>query len=102
MAGQAVSATSIVAMVASLFMAVAMRGLDRRVVLLFFTAFFIASNMLVGVASDYSMLLIGRILLGVAIGGFWSMSAAVTMRLVPKRSSHGRCRSFLAASLLRW
>jgi predicted MFS family arabinose efflux permease len=84
MAGQAVSATSIVAMVASLFMAVAMRGLDRRIVLLFFTAFFIASNMLVGIASDYSMLLIGRVLLGVAIGGFWSMSAAVSMRLVPE------------------
>jgi predicted MFS family arabinose efflux permease len=84
MAGQAVSTTALVALVASLFTAAATRRLDRRIVLLFFTLMFIASNALVASASHYAMLLAGRVLLGVSLGGFWSMAAAVTMRLVPE------------------
>jgi predicted MFS family arabinose efflux permease len=82
-AGQAVSAASVVAMLASLFTATATRKFDRRNVLMMLTAFFIVSNVLVGTASSYTALLIGRVILGAAIGGFWSMSAAVSLRLVP-------------------
>lgn len=84
MAGQTVTTTAIVALVASLLVAPATRRFDRRVVLLFFTFLFIASNVLVAMAPNYAVLLAGRVLLGVSIGGFWSMIAAVTMRLVPK------------------
>jgi predicted MFS family arabinose efflux permease len=41
---------------------------------------------LIGSASDYVMYMAGRALIGVVIGGFWSLSAAVAMRLVPTRS----------------
>lgn len=84
MAGQTVTTTAIVALVASLSVASATRRFDRRVVLLFFTLLFIASNVLVAMAPNYATLLAGRVMLGVAVGGFWSMIAAVTMRLVPK------------------
>lgn len=84
MAGQAVSATSIMGMIASLFIAAACRRLDRRLVLMGFTLISIASNVLVAAAPDYVVLLIGRLLLGVSLGGFWSMAAAVSMRLVHK------------------
>lgn len=84
MAGQTVTTTAIVALVASLLVAPATRRFDRRVVLLFFTFLFIASNVLVAMAPNYAALLAGRVLLGISIGGFWSMIAAVTMRLVPK------------------
>ncbi|MBE2321333.1 MFS transporter, partial [Solirubrobacter sp. CPCC 204708] len=43
----------------------------------------VAGNTIVGFASTYAMLLLGRVLLGLELGGFWSMAAAVTMRLVP-------------------
>lgn len=43
----------------------------------------IASNLLVAFSSSLAVLLLMRILLGVALGGFWSMAAAVAMRLVP-------------------
>ncbi len=36
-----------------------------------------------GLASSLEFLLLGRLLLGIAIGGFWSMSTATAMRLVP-------------------
>lgn len=84
MAGQAVSATSIMGMIASLFIAAACRRLDRRLVLMGFTLISIASNVMVAAAPDYTVLLIGRLLLGISLGGFWSMAAAVSMRLVHK------------------
>jgi len=83
LAGQAVTVTAIVAMVAGLVVPRLTRSFDRRVVLLAFTVLMIASNLLVALSSSLAVLLVMRILLGVALGGFWSMAAAVAMRLVP-------------------
>lgn len=85
LAGQAVTVTAIVAMVAGLLVPRLTRSVDRRVVLLAFTVLMIASNLLVALSSSLAVLLVMRILLGVALGGFWSMAAAVAMRLVPAR-----------------
>src|SRR4051794_34592984 len=82
-AGQAVTATSLVALLASLFTAAATSRFDRRAVLLGFTGLMVASNLLVAFAVNYPMLLAGRVLLGVGLGGFWSMTPAVSLRLVP-------------------
>ncbi|ANN69266.1 MFS transporter [Bordetella bronchialis] len=84
LAGQAVTATAAVALVTSLLIATATRRIDRRHVLLAFSVLLIVSNLLVAFASNLPALLLGRVLLGVAIGGFWTMSAATAMRLVPE------------------
>lgn len=84
MAGQAVTATAAVAMVTSLLISAATRRIDRRRVLLAFSVLLIVSNLMVAFAPGLSWLLFGRVLLGAAIGGFWTMSAAVAMRLVPE------------------
>jgi predicted MFS family arabinose efflux permease len=84
LAGQTVTATSAVAFVTSLFIAFAARNLDRRVLLLVLALLQIVSNLLVTVAPNLPMLLLGRMLLGIAFGGIWSFCAAVTMRLVPE------------------
>lgn len=44
------------------------------------------SCLLVSFANSFSLLLIGRACLGLALGGFWAMSASLTMRLVPPRT----------------
>jgi predicted MFS family arabinose efflux permease len=44
----------------------------------------VASGAIVAFASSYSIFMVGRALLGVVIGGFWSMSTATVMRLVPE------------------
>lgn len=85
MAGQGVTITAAVALLTSLFITVVTRGLDRRNVLLGFSALLIFSNLLVAAAPNLPLLLAGRILLGVALGGFWTLSAATMMRLVPER-----------------
>jgi len=83
LAGQTVTVTAVVALFAGLLVPGLTRSLDRRLVLLGFSALMIASNLLVALSSSLAVLLIMRILLGIALGGFWSMAAAVAMRLVP-------------------
>ena len=45
----------------------------------------VVSGLIVTFAPDYRAMMLGRALLGVAIGGFWSMSTAIVMRLLPPR-----------------
>ncbi|TCV96778.1 MFS transporter [Biostraticola tofi] len=83
LAGQAVTVTAVVALFAGLLVPGLTKGIDRRIVLLAFSTLMIASNLLVAISSSLAVLLVMRILLGIALGGFWSMAAAVAMRLVP-------------------
>ena len=83
LAGQAVTVTAVAALFSGLLLPGLTRGIDRRVVLLGFSVLMIASNLLVAFSSILMVLLVMRILLGIALGGFWSMAAAVAMRLVP-------------------
>ena len=84
-AGQTVTATALVALVTGLLITSATKSIDRRWVLMFFTLLQIISSLLVAFAPSLQVLLMGRLLLGVAIGGFWAMSTATAMRLVPTR-----------------
>ncbi|WP_057419451.1 MFS transporter, partial [Pseudomonas syringae group genomosp. 3] len=60
--------------------------LDRKHVLLGFSLLLLVSGVIVTLASSGWVFMTGRALLGVAIGGFWSMSTATVMKLVPKES----------------
>ena len=84
-AGQTVTATALVALVTGLLITSATKSIDRRWVLMFFTLLQIVSSLLVAFAPSLQILLLGRLLLGVAIGGFWAMSTATAMRLVPAK-----------------
>lgn len=84
LAGQAVTATAVVALVTSLLVSTATRRIDRRIVLLAFSILLTVSNLLVAFAPGLPALLLARVVLGVALGGFWTMSAATVMRLVPE------------------
>ncbi|WP_336232850.1 MFS transporter [Thalassospira sp. CH_XMU1458] len=86
MAGQAMSATAVMALITSLLTATVTRKIDRRYVLLGFSVLLIAANIMIAQAPNYAILLAGRVLLGVALGGFWTMSAAIIMRLVPEKN----------------
>jgi predicted MFS family arabinose efflux permease len=83
LAGQAVTATAVVALFSGLLVPGLTKRIDRRVVLLSFSILMIASNLLVALSSSLTVLLVMRMFLGIALGGFWSMAAAVAMRLVP-------------------
>lgn len=97
-AGQAVTATALVGAVAAPTLPLLTRRLDRRVVMLAFTALLLLSNAIAATAASLPMLLVARVMLGVALGGFWSMSAALAMRLVPE-PQFARAMSFILAGV---
>lgn len=83
MAGQTMTATTVVGFVTSLLIVVAARNLNRRLLLLLFSLVLTVSNLLVAVAPNLPILFLGRMLLGISVGGFWTFSASLAMRLVP-------------------
>lgn len=85
-AGQSVTVTAFVAMFASLFVTTLIGSTDRRLVVLLFAILLTLSCLLVSFANNFTVLLVGRACLGIALGGFWAMSASLTMRLVPART----------------
>lgn len=82
-AGLAIAISGLFAMLSALAIGRMIGSADRRHVLLAMMAILVASGLLVGFATSAAMFIGGRALLGLAIGGFWSMSAAIAMRLVP-------------------
>ena len=83
-AGQAIAVSGFFALVTSLVISSLTRGIDRRTVLLSLTVTMMVSGIVVAFAPNATVFMIGRALIGIVIGGFWSMSAATVMRLVPE------------------
>src|SRR6059058_4783866 len=69
-AGQAIAVSGIFAVLTSLFISSATRGVDRRWLLLSLTGAMTASGLIVAFAPNYPMFMAGRALIGVVIGGF--------------------------------
>ena len=84
MAGQAISISGLFAVGTSLLIATVASRFDRRHVLLALTACMGASLALIALAPNFAVLMVARALLGVTVGGFWSLSSATLMRLVPE------------------
>ncbi|WP_336756048.1 MFS transporter [Pantoea sp. USHLN298] len=85
-AGQAISISGFFAVLTSLLNTPLTGQRDRKKVLVTFTLLLALSGLVVTFAVNGLMFMLGRALLGVAIGGFWSMSTATVMRLVPRHS----------------
>lgn len=83
-AGQTVTATALVAAIAAPSIPVLTGRIDRRRVMLALTGLLLVSNALAVWADDLWTLIGARVLLGVALGGFWSMAAPLALRLVPE------------------
>lgn len=83
LAGYGIAISGAFAVVTSLSISSLAGAMDRKRLLLVLTGLMCVSGLVVGMAPNYTVYMIGRALIGVVIGGFWSMSAAVAMRLVP-------------------
>jgi len=82
--GQAISISGLFAVAASLLVTTVAGKLNRKWVLVAMTALMLLSLVLVAAAPSFPVLMIGRALLGICIGGFWALATAVIMRLVPE------------------
>jgi predicted MFS family arabinose efflux permease len=83
MAGQAIAVSGAFALLMSLSLPALAGRLNRKSVLLWMTALMAVSGAVIASAHVYALYMAGRALIGVAIGGFWSLSAATAIRLVP-------------------
>lgn len=84
-AGQAVTATALVAAIAGPAVVMCTGKIDRRRVVWGLSLLLVLSNLLAAVAANIWVLIAARVLLGIALGGVWSLAAALALRLVPSR-----------------
>ncbi|RYF82457.1 MAG: MFS transporter [Comamonadaceae bacterium] len=83
LAGQGIAISGVFAVITSLSIAGLARRINRKTLLLSLTALMCLSGVIVAMAPNYVTYMAGRALIGVVVGGFWSMSAATAMQLVP-------------------
>lgn len=81
-AGQAVTLTALFAGIAAPTVALIVGRVDRKLINLTLCALVVASNIAVSITSEFSVLLAARMLLGIAIGGFFALAGATVVRLV--------------------
>ena len=84
LAGQGIAISGALAVLTSLFLSRLAGNMNRKHLLLGMTILMALSGMIIAFAPNYLVYMTGRALIGIAIGGFWSMSAATAIRLVPQ------------------
>jgi len=87
-AGLAVTATALLGFLAAPVTAIAIGRADRKTVMLGLTALLIVSSLLSWQAGSFTVLLFARVILGIAIGGFWAISITAAAKLVPPEKVH--------------
>lgn len=72
--------------------------LDRRHALCALMALLALANLTVAFADNFFMLMVGRIMLGIAVGGFWTIAGALGPRLRPGMQG-GRATSLIFSGI---
>ncbi|MFI6521139.1 MFS transporter [Spirillospora sp. NPDC050679] len=85
-AGWTMTLPGLVAAVAAPAVTVASGRIDRRATLCALTGLLALADLLAAAAPGYWAVLVSRVMVGIVIGGFWSLGAGLAVRLVPERS----------------
>ncbi len=97
-AGLSVMAPGLVAAVVAPMLVLMAGSLDRRHVMTALTAAIVVSNAVAAMAGNYAVFLLGRLVLGVAVGGVWAFAITVGRRLVPP-SAGARATTIISAGI---
>ncbi|MHA4818069.1 MFS transporter [Streptomyces aculeolatus] len=98
MAGLMMTMPGLLAALSAPLVTVASARVDRRLMLCTFTALLAGANFLGAAAPDYWIVLASRVVVGVVIGGFWSIGASLAERLVPAPAV-GRARTVIFSAV---
>ncbi|MEJ2802546.1 MFS transporter [Comamonadaceae bacterium PP-2] len=85
--GLMITVPGVLAAVSALAATVLAGKRDRRSVLVGLVALLALSNAIVALASDFSVVLIGRVLLGIVVGGFWTLGGPLGARMRPQNKA---------------
>ncbi len=83
-AGLMVTIPGLVATFAAPIMTIGAGRVDRRILMLGLTGLLVASNLTSALASNFAVMLAGRVMFGISVGGFWTIAVTLGSRLVPK------------------
>ncbi|MFD7531458.1 MFS transporter [Streptomyces sp. NPDC059849] len=86
-AGLMMTVPGLLAAVSAPLVTVATARVDRRLMLCAFMLLLALADFLVAAATDYRLVLVSRVLVGITIGGFWSIGAGLAGRLVRPASA---------------
>ncbi len=98
-AGLMVTLPGIIGAFAAPLLTVGIGNLDRRKLLVFLTFIMIIANGIVAFSDNFSMVLVGRLLLGIGIGGFWATAIALSARLAPNGVDVAKSTSIIMAGV---
>ncbi|MFF3782531.1 MFS transporter [Streptomyces sp. NPDC001933] len=97
-AGLMMTMPGLLAAVSAPLVTVATARIDRRVMLCAFMLLLALADFLVAAATDYRIVLVSRVMVGVTIGGFWSIGAGLAGRLV-RPASVGRATAVIFSAV---
>lgn len=98
LAGLMMTMPGLLAAVAAPLVTTATARVDRRRMLAAFMLLLAVANALAAVATDFGLVLVSRVLVGITIGGFWSIGAGLAERLVPEHQA-ARATSVIFAAV---
>ncbi|WP_079031780.1 MFS transporter [Streptomyces specialis] len=98
MAGLMMTMPGFLAAISAPLVTMATARVDRRLMLCVFVLLLAVANFLAAAAPGYWLVLVSRVLVGVTIGGFWSIGAGLAERLVPAASA-GRATAVIFSAV---
>ncbi|MGC0378694.1 MFS transporter [Streptomyces sp. SAI-229] len=98
MAGLMMTMPGFLAAVSAPLVTAATGRIDRRTMLAVFILLLALANFLAAAASSYWLVLVSRIMVGITIGGFWSIGAGLAAQIVPAKSV-GRATSVIFSAV---
>lgn len=97
-AGLMMTIPGILAAIAGPLTTLGIGKIDRKKILIFLTVLLIIANLLAMFTTSFMMLLVGRLLFGIGLGGFWAVGMGVASRLVQPQSV-GRATSVIFTAI---
>lgn len=86
-AGLMTTTPGVIAALSAPLLLLAAGRINRRLILLMLSVLLVASNLLSATATSFTMMLLGRALLGVSLGGFWTVALGVTGQIVAEEDN---------------
>lgn len=82
-AGLMITITGIMAAIGAPVVSILAGRTDRRIVVMALSALLVVSSLVAALAWSFSAILLARIMVGIAIGGFWTIGVTIGPRLFP-------------------